>query len=76
MTDIEPRKLTIAAVWSHPKRDLWICTRNGDYAGMVELNSEHFDAFDGTGRPCGTHPDLRCAQQALLTRSDPNEGTE
>jgi len=56
---------TPAVLWSGVRHDLWVGNHAGEFAGMVELVHGAFWATSRHGRPSGSYPSLRLAQEAL-----------
>lgn len=51
--------------WTSPARDLWVATRLGEYAGVVERIEGEYFARDGRGSLLGRFADLGHAQGSL-----------
>ena len=57
---------TIAAVeWLSPEPRLWVGSRAGEFAGMIEFTAGHFLATDHVGESLGAHPTLDLAKQRV-----------
>jgi AcrR family transcriptional regulator len=52
-------------VWSAVRHDLWVGNHDGEFAGMVELIHGAYWATSRHGRPSGSYPTLRQAEEAL-----------
>ncbi|GAA2224038.1 hypothetical protein N1031_00620 [Herbiconiux moechotypicola] len=50
--------------WSTPETKLWVGTRAGEYAGMIEYVDGHFVVVGATGRSLGSWSDLAQAMTA------------
>jgi len=51
--------------WTAPETDLWVASRSGEYAGMVEFHDGHFVARDSTGNEIGFFSSIPAAQAAV-----------
>ena len=51
--------------WATPESKLWIASRNGEYAGMIEYTEGHFLATGATGFDLGGFSDLGQAMAAV-----------
>lgn len=51
--------------WMSPASGLWVATRRGEHAGMVELTDGIYHARSARGRALGSFPDLDSALSAL-----------
>jgi hypothetical protein len=47
--------------WSSPAAGLWVASRRGDHAGVVERRDGAYHARSARGRALGTFPDLDSA---------------
>lgn len=57
---------TLAEVeWLSPEPKLWVGSRQGEFAGMVEFSNGHFLATDRIGASLGAHPTLDLAKQRV-----------
>jgi hypothetical protein len=66
MTAVLPdTRIAVIPTWVSPEAKLWVASRNGEYAGMVEYTEGHFAAHDHAGRSRGTHSSLPAAQRAV-----------
>lgn len=54
-----------AVVWSAVRHDLWVGNHDGEFAGMVELIHGAYWATSRHGRPSGSYPTLREAEETL-----------
>jgi hypothetical protein len=48
-------------VWSSPETKLWVGSRSGEYAGMIEYSAGHFVVTGRVGQPLGSCSDLNQA---------------
>ena len=55
--------------WSSPEAKLWVATRGGEYAGMVEYSAGHFVATGPTGERFGGYSDVAQAKSAVDARA-------
>jgi AcrR family transcriptional regulator len=63
---VEPPEPVAPAVgWSAVRHDLWVGNHDGEFAGMVELVHGMYWATSRHGRPSGSFPTLRLAEEAL-----------
>ncbi|WP_378145006.1 hypothetical protein ACFJGV_16125 [Cnuibacter sp. UC19_7] len=51
--------------WLSPEPKLWVGSRGGEFAGMVEFSNGHFLATDRIGASLGAHPTLDLAKQRV-----------
>ncbi|AXH36862.1 hypothetical protein DVJ78_16895 [Humibacter sp. BT305] len=51
--------------WLSPEPKLWVGSRGGEFAGMVEFSNGHFLATDRVGASLGAHPTLDVAKQRV-----------
>ncbi|MCS5713444.1 hypothetical protein NVV95_02625 [Herbiconiux sp. CPCC 205716] len=51
--------------WATPESKLWIASRSGEYAGMIEYTEGHFLATGSTGFDLGGFSDLGQAMSAV-----------
>lgn len=51
--------------WATPEPKLWIASRKGEYAGMIEYTEGHFMATGSTGYDLGAYSDLTQAMTAV-----------
>ena len=74
VTDITASRITPATaiptevpeiIWATPEAKLWIATREGEYAGMVEYAEGHFVASGPIGDDLGSFSDVAQAQAAV-----------
>ena len=64
--EAEPEAVvTPPVVWSAVRHDLWVGNHDGEFAGMVELIHGAYWATSRHGRPSGSYPTLREAEEAL-----------
>jgi AcrR family transcriptional regulator len=62
----EPAEAAVPPVlWSAVRHDLWVGNHDGEFAGMVELIHGAYWATSRHGRPSGSYPTLRLAEEAL-----------
>jgi hypothetical protein len=52
--------------WATPEPGLWIATRSGEYAGMLEERDGKIFAASATGSPMGTFDSIVDAQRVLM----------
>lgn len=62
ITNIAP---TEALEWKQAADDVFVATRDGEFAGYVAVQSENHITFDNTGRELGTFTELGDARRAL-----------
>ncbi|MCS5733683.1 hypothetical protein [Herbiconiux daphne] len=55
-----------AVTWASPEAKLWVASRAGEYAGMVEYSAGHFLATNATGEPLGAFSDRPRAMSAVV----------
>ena len=65
--DTRPNDSAVVAElsWSSPDTDLWVASRSGDYAGMVEFRDGHFVVQNHLGETIATCSSIPSAQAAL-----------
>lgn len=56
---------TAQILWASPETDLWVASRSGEYAGMVEFRDGHFVARDSTGGSLGEFSSIPAARDAV-----------
>lgn len=54
-----------AVSWSSPASGLWVATRRGEYAGMVERLDGSYHARSARGRALGSFEDLDSARAVI-----------
>ena len=60
-TDSASPEIVPEVRWVSPAAGLWVATRRGDYAGMVERSDGSYHARSARGRALGSFPDLDSA---------------
>ncbi len=60
--DLETRS---AILWMTPAAGLWVATKRGEHAGMVERIEGRYVATNGRGRTLGEFDDLATAREAV-----------
>lgn len=56
--------------WTGPESDLWVASRSGEYAGMIEFRDGHFVALDSTGNELGVFSSIPAARVAVDAGTD------
>ena len=51
--------------WTSPETDLWVASRSGEYAGMIEFRDGHFIALDSMGTELGMFSSIPTARSAV-----------
>lgn len=51
--------------WTSPATNLWVATRRGEYAGMVERRDGNYHARSARGRALGSFRDLDSALSVI-----------
>lgn len=60
--DLESRS---AVMWASPSAGLWVASKRGEHAGMVERIDGRYVATNGRGRTVGDFDDLSSAREAI-----------
>lgn len=60
--------------WKSPTNGLWVATRRGEHAGMVERLDGTYHARSARGRALGSFPDLDSALAVIDGRVDVPSG--
>lgn len=60
--DLEARS---AIQWMSPAAGLWVASKRGDHAGMVERTDGRYVATNGRGRKVGEFDGLAAAREAI-----------
>ena len=60
--DLESRS---AVLWMSPAAGLWVASKRGEHAGMVERIDGRYVATNGRGRTVGDFDDLTSAREAV-----------
>jgi len=70
--DTRPHDTAVVAElsWSSPDTDLWVASRSGDYAGMVEFRDGHFVVQNHLGETVATCSSIPTAQAALAATAE------
>ena len=55
--------------WNSPEAKLWVGTRGGEYAGMIEYSAGHFVATGPAGERFGGYSDVAQAKRAIDDRA-------
>jgi len=63
------RAIALDLLWSHPVRDLWIASADGEFAGMVEFVDGRFVATDRTGGLLDAFSGAAQARSAVAVQS-------
>ena len=63
---LTPQPSEQATQWATPEPGLWIATRRGEYAGMLEERDGKVFAVNATGAPMGTYDNIADAQRVLV----------
>ncbi|WP_066043929.1 hypothetical protein [Herbiconiux solani] len=61
---VSERKAT-TLTWSEPETKLWVASRDGEYAGMIEYLAGHFVATGATGHDLGSYSSLDSAMASV-----------
>jgi hypothetical protein len=56
---------TEPVTWSSPEAKLWVASRDGDFAGVIEFTDNHYDATDARGGRLASSATLRQAQDLV-----------
>jgi hypothetical protein len=51
--------------WKSPASGLWVATRRGEHAGMIERSNGSYHARSARGRALGSFPDLDSARAVI-----------
>ena len=54
----EAAPVAVEVTWASPEAKLWVGSRRGEYAGMIEYTQGHFVVSGPTGRRLGSCSDL------------------
>jgi hypothetical protein len=57
--------ITAPLTWATPEAKLWIASRRGEYAGMIEYTEGHFMATGATGFDLGGYSSLAQAMASV-----------